>query len=136
MRKIRSRVLLCQQQTFLYGLVGSSSLNRRLLQLLKAKGHECHAFTKFHGNQHKGRSSLLLQIAREPLASLEIDEKRYVRFTIQGITVHSAARNAVVDTLTSVISQVDPEVIIISDESDEVLRTAIASGRKVIAVAH
>lgn len=77
-----------------------------------------------------------MQIAREPLASLEIDEKRYVRFTIQGITVHSAARNAVVDTLTSVISQVDPEVIIISDESDEVLRTAIASGRKVIAVAH
>lgn len=108
MRKIRSRVLLCQQQTFLYGLVGSSSLNRRLFQLLKAKGHECHAFTKFHGNQHKGRSSLLLQIAREPLASLEIDEKRYVRFTIQGITVHSAARNAVVDTLTSVISQVNP----------------------------
>ena len=53
-----------------------------------------------------------MQIAREPLASLEIDEKRYVRFTIQGITVHSAARNAVVDTLTSVISQVNPEVII------------------------
>jgi glycosyltransferase, family 1 len=77
-----------------------------------------------------------LQIAREPLALLEIVEERYVRFTIQGLTVHSAARNAVVDTLTSVISQVNPEVIIISDESDEMLRTAIASGRKVIAVAH
>ncbi len=144
------RILLVQLLDYRFPFGGAHKANRRLMEALAARGHECQVFAPGYETvtpRPDERERLLADLAAEgaPVVAEEAEEERFVVYRSRGVVVHAlvsefslAGYGPVYGHLARQIRELRPDWVLVSeDHTGLFLGTALelAPGR-VVYIAH